>query len=104
MFYEVPAILTPSDFPWFTVNPLIKGSLLGSLLRLLFGGTLGRSGSLFSGGKGLYPLVLSKAPFPLPQVHTTFVISHNVCELNPIPERRPVAIATGATGDAVNFD
>jgi hypothetical protein len=53
---------------------------------LLFGGVLGRSGFLFSGGKGLNPLVLSKAFFPLPQPHTTFVISHNVRELNPIPE------------------
>ena len=40
--------------------------------------------SFFSGSKRLNPLVLSKAPFPVPQVHTTFVISHNICELNPV--------------------
>jgi hypothetical protein len=51
--------------------------------QALSGGTLGRSGSLFSDGKGLDPLVLSKAPFPLPQLHTTFVISHNVSESIP---------------------
>jgi hypothetical protein len=42
----------------------------------LLGGTQGRSGSLLCGGKGLDPLVLRKAPFPVPQVYTTFVSSH----------------------------
>lgn len=46
---------------------------------LLFGGTLERNSSFFSGRKRFNPLVLRKAPFPLPELHTTFVISHNVC-------------------------
>lgn len=65
------------------------------------GGTQGRSVSLFSGGEGLNPLLLHKAPFPVPQVYTTFVSSHNVCEPNPISENRPEAILAR---DAVNFD
>ncbi len=79
----------------FTNKPLAQ---LFGLSRSLFGGNLG-IGSLFSGGEGLNPLVLSKAPFPLPQFHPTFVISHNVCELNPIPERRPGAILTPSRSD-----
>ena len=58
-----------------------------TLMRLspaLFGGTRGRSGCLFSGGKGLNPLGLYIALFPLPQVHTIFVTSHNIRKLNPI--------------------
>jgi hypothetical protein len=47
---------------------------------------LGRNGYLFIGGLGLNPSVLSKTPLPLPQPHTTFVSSHNVCQPNPISE------------------
>ena len=55
----------------------------------LLGDTRGRSGAHFSGSKGLNPLVLSKAPFTSPHVHATFVISHNVCDLNPISRQVP---------------
>ena len=58
----------------------------------LYGGTGKRSRCLLGGGKSLNPLVLSKALSPLPQVPTTFVISHNVCKLNPISKRLPEAI------------
>ncbi len=62
------------------------------LNRTLLGATQGRSVSLFSGGEGLNPLLLHKAPFPVPQVYTAFVSSHNGCESNPISEYRPEAI------------
>jgi hypothetical protein len=78
----------------------MQNNLLSSLVRIWgnrrqplryfwFDGVLGRSGSSFNGGQGLNPLVLSSAPFPLPQPHATFVSSHNVCQLNPIPGMRP---------------
>ena len=74
---------------------LISRRPFGSLCELLWfrhhhtrsGGIRWRSGFLFSGGKGLDPLILRVAFFTLPQFHTTFVMSHNVWELNPIPER-----------------
>ena len=52
----------------------------------------GRSSFLFCGGKGFDPLVLCKPSLPLSQPHTTFVISHNDRELNPIPRPRPAVI------------
>ena len=65
------------------------GRLIPGLSPALFGGTGKRSRCLLGGGKSLNPLVLSKALFPLPQAPTTFVSSHNVCELNPISKRAP---------------
>jgi len=37
----------------------------------------------------------------MPQIYTTFVSSHNVCELNPIFESRPEAILAR---EAANFE
>ena len=68
------------------------GRLIPGLSPAVFGGTGKRSRCILGGGKSLNPLVLSKALFPLPQVPTTFVVSHNVCELNPISKRLPEAI------------
>src|SRR5260370_23356645 len=58
------------------------------------GDTRERNGAHFISSKGLNPLVLSKAPFTSPRVHATFVISHNVCDLNPIPDGCPEEILT----------
>jgi hypothetical protein len=50
------------------------------------GGTQGRSGLLFSGGKDLKPLLLHKASSPVPQIYATFVTSHNGGKFNPFLE------------------
>jgi hypothetical protein len=68
------------------------GRLIPALTPALFGGTGKRSRCVLGGGKSLNPLVLSEALFPLPQAPTTLVISHNVCELDPISKRLPEAI------------
>jgi hypothetical protein len=71
------------------------------LSRAPLGGIQSQRGSLFSGGKGLNPLLLRKASSPSPQVYSTFVSSHNAPEFNPISKRCPDAILAQ---DAVNFD
>jgi hypothetical protein len=55
--------------------------------------SLGRCASLFSGGHGFNPLGLGKAPFPYLQPDTTFIASHNGCELKPILEMCPMAFS-----------
>ena len=60
----------------------------------LFGDNRGR-GSLFKGGKGLNPFVLSEAPFAVPRVNTTFIISHNISDLNPISRQAPRGVFDG---------